>query len=62
MNLALLWNLLAVGASGTAVYAMDGCPVLSVLLAGFAGLIVGLTSRFDLGVTSAPDPTDRSTP
>jgi hypothetical protein len=56
VNLALLWNLLAVGASGAAVYAMDACPVLSVLLAGLAGLIVGLTSRFDLGVTSAPDP------
>ena len=55
MNFSLLWNLLAVGASGGAVYAMDGCPVLSVFLAGFAGLTVGLTSRFDVGVTSAPD-------
>ena len=54
MNLSLIWNLLAVGASGTAVYVMDWCPLLSVLLAGLAGLIIGLTSRFD--VISAPDP------
>jgi hypothetical protein len=56
MNLSLIWNLLAVGASGSAVYVMDWCPLLSVLLAGLAGLIIGLTSRFDVGVTSAPDP------
>ena len=48
MNFSLLWNLLAVGTSGTAVYLMGECPIVSVLLAGFAGLIIGLTSRFDL--------------
>ena len=55
MNLSLLWNLIAVLASGYAVYVMDDRSAVAVILAGLAGLIVGLTSRFDLGVTSAPD-------
>ena len=62
MNLSLIWNLLAVGASGTAVYVMNRAPLLSIVLAGLAGLIIGLTSRFDVGVTSAPDPKPAAPP
>ena len=55
MNFSLIWNLIAVCASGAAVYVMPHrSAILSVVLAAAAGLIVGLTSRFDLGVTSEP--------
>jgi hypothetical protein len=54
MNFSLIWNLLAVVASGVAVYVMPRYDVISIVLAGMAGLIIGLTSRFDLGVASEP--------
>ena len=48
MHVAFLFNVSAVAMSGAAVYYMDVFSLTSVLLAFFAGLIMGLTERWSM--------------
>jgi hypothetical protein len=53
MNISLVLNIVAVLAASAAVHLNARCPLIALSLAFAAGLILGLTERWAVGITPA---------